>query len=94
MWTGLYCIFLVKGGSLVTLIFRSKINDSAKFRQKYYQSIISRFQKENDMFEGLIERKMLVYTHVPLPRQFPAVDANGQSFEHNDFLFIKSTVLR
>ena len=33
------------------LIFRSKINDSAIFRQKYRQSIINRFfQKENDMF--------------------------------------------
>ena len=38
---------------------RSKINDSAIFRQKYRQSIISRFPK------GLIKRKMLVYTHIP-----------------------------
>ena len=44
------------GRSLVTLIFLSKINDCAIFCQKYRQSIISRFQQENDMFYGLKEK--------------------------------------
>ena len=38
-----YLYIMSYGGSLVTLIFISNINDSAIFRQKYRQSIISRF---------------------------------------------------
>ena len=50
----------------MTLIFRSKINDSAKFRQKYRQSIISHFSKRKWYVLGLNQRKNAsLYTYTP-----------------------------
>ena len=50
----------------MTLIFRSKINDSAIFRQKYHKSIISRFSKRKWCVLGLNQEKNAsLYTYTP-----------------------------
>ena len=50
----------------MTLIFISKINDSAIFRQKFRQSIISRFSTRKWYVLGLNQKKNAsLYTYTP-----------------------------
>ena len=77
----------VLGGSLVKLIFLSKINDGAIFRQNYRQSIISRFSTRKLYVLGLNQKKIAsLYTYTPYPSQYPTVEANGQSSLKQDRL--------